>query len=262
VKRPLIFLAFVLAVSQSITGSSVAFQEDENDPVRAVQLIKNAVRARGGDAYLKIRTTVTEGQFTAFEKGVSGNPQPFIDYIVYPDRERTEFGKGKNKFIQTNSGAAGWVYDSAQKMIREQNDEQVKRFQQGIRHDLDNLLQRGWSEDGAKLVYVGRREAWKNAFSEAVRIDFADGNSVTIHFDTRSGLPMMTEYKRGSGPTSTREQVRFFRWVDFGGIQYATIQDSYRDDVQIGRVSYDSVRFNEPVPDKLFEKPQDAKKVK
>src|SRR5437762_171074 len=99
--------------------------QDDNDAAKAEALIREAVKTRGGDAYLKARSVIGRGTYTAFEKGESGLPEGFVDYVVYPDRERTEYGKGDHKLIQTNSGATGWIYDATQKMIREQKEEQV-----------------------------------------------------------------------------------------------------------------------------------------
>src|SRR5262245_42378813 len=76
-----------------------AQQDDENDPAKAAALIKEAVKARGGDAYLRVTTMVSRGQYTSYDKGVSGNPVSFVDYIAYPGRERTEFGTGNDKFV-------------------------------------------------------------------------------------------------------------------------------------------------------------------
>ncbi|HWP45083.1 MAG TPA: hypothetical protein VNO14_17705 [Blastocatellia bacterium] len=261
-RSKLLAVLTLLSIAALAGRAHPAQEQEENDPARAQALIEGAIKARGGAAYLGVRRIVSQGQYTQFEKGVSGLPQSFIDYIVYPDRERTEFGKGDHKFIQTNSGDSGWIYDAPQKMIRDQTDEQIKNFQQGIRHDLDNLLRLSWKEPGAKLVYLGRREAWRNTFSEAIRIDFADGNSVTLHFDTRSKLPLMTEYKSVVEDKTTDNQIRYFRWVDFNGIKFPTIQDFYREGQQTARVAYDSVQFNEEVPEKLFEKPASIKEVK
>lgn len=235
---------------------------DENDPVKAAALVRDAIAARGGDPYMKINTVESRGQFTPFEKAVSGNPTPFVDYIVYPSRERTEFGKGDTKFIQCNSESANWVYDANQKMVRDQKEEQVKQFQQSLRYDLDNLLRAASRQSGVKLFYLGRREAWRNTFSEALRVDFNDGGSATIHFDPRSKLPMMVEYKTVGEEGTINNEVRYFRWVEFTGIQFPTIQDSYRNGKQSGRVSYDTVTVNASVPDKLFVKPSNIKEVK
>jgi hypothetical protein len=244
-----------------------AIAQEGNDTAKAEALIRDVIKTRGGDAYLKVRSVIGRGTYTAFEKGESGLPSEFVDYVVYPNRERTEFGKGDHKYIQTNSGDEGWIYEAAQKAIRPQTEEQVKNFTEGLRHDLDNLLKQGWQEQGTKLIYVGRREIWKNTFSEAIRVEFADGLSLTLHIDARAKLPLMIEYARKYKNEDGEErlgdnQVRFFRWINFGGIQFPTIQDSYRNGKQTMRVNYDSVNINAQIPDKLFAKPNNIKDVK
>lgn len=258
--KSVVFL--LLAIALSFNSIGLALEQDENDPAKAEAVIREAIRARGGDRYLNVRTVLSRGLHTPFLKGVSGDPSSFVDYIAYPDRERTEFGKGDRKYIQTNSGTSGWIYDGAQKIIRDQTEEQIKAFQQSIRHDIDNLLRNRWKEPGAKLIYIGRREAWKNTFSEAVQIDSSDGSSVILHFDPHTKLPLMSEYKsiREGGTSNT--EVRYFRWVEFGGIMFPTFQDFYRDGQQTGRASFDEVSFNVDVPEKLFVKPSNIKEVK
>lgn len=255
-----LFILILLAMSSPATTGFA--QDDENDLARAAALVRDAVKARGGDLYLGIRSVVTRGQYTGFDKGVSGDPTGFVDYIVYPGRERTEFGKGDTKTVQSNSESANWVYDAVQKMIRDQTEEQVKNFQQGLRFDLDHLLKTAVEQKGVKLVYLGRREAWKNTFSEAVRVDFDDGGSAVMHFDARSKLPLMIENKTITSEGTANSETRFYRWVDFGGIQFPTLQDFYRNGKQSARVSFDVVSFNESVPDKLFAKPLSIKEVK
>ncbi|MGA9774050.1 MAG: hypothetical protein WBV94_33775 [Blastocatellia bacterium] len=258
----LLLVALVLIALVSVPATINAQEQDENDQAKAAALIREAVRARGGDAYLKFRTIASRGQYTPFDKGLSGNPIIFVDYIAYPNRERTEFGKGDSKLIQTNSESANWVYDAKQKMIRDQKDDQIKQFQQGLRYDLDNLLRVASAQAGVKLVYLGRREPWRNQFSEAVRLDFADGGAATLHFDTRTKLPLSTEYKQITEEGTANNEARYYRWVDFNGVLFPTLVDSYRDGKQSARVSFDSVSITESVPDKLFAKPASIKEVK
>lgn len=255
-------LALLLIALVSVPATINAQEQDEQDPAKTAALVREAVKARGGDAYLKFRTVVSRGQYTPFEKGLSGNPSSFVDYIAYPSRERTEFGKGDSKFVQSNSESANWVYDAKQKMIREQTDEQIKQFQQGARYDLDHLLRVASSQSGVKLVYLGRREPWRNQFSEAVRLEFADGGMATLHFDSRTKLPLSTEYKLVTEEGTTNNEARYYRWVDFNGVQFPTIVDFYREGKQSARVSFDTVSITENVPDKLFAKPANVKEVK
>ena len=260
--KSLKLLALLLIAFVSAPATINAQEQDENDPAKAAALIREAVKARGGDAYLKFRTVASRGQYTPFDKGLSGNPMTFVDYIAYPGRERTDFGKGDNKFIQSNSESANWVYDGKQKMIREQTQEQIKQFQQGARYDLDNLLRVASSQAGVKLVYLGRREPWRNQFSEAVRLDFTDGGAATLHFDTRTKLPLSTEYKQVTEEGTANNESRYYRWVEFDGVLFPTLVDSYRDGKQSARISFDSVSITEGIPDKLFAKPANIKEVK
>jgi hypothetical protein len=257
-----LFARALVVVAAILPATMIAQDTDENDPAKAAALVREAVAARGGEAFLKVTSLESRGQFTPFEKAVSGDPTPFVDYVVYPMRERTEFGKGDTKFIQTNSETANWVYDANQRMIRDQKEEQVKQFQQGARFELENLLRTAAKQSGVKLVYLGRREAWRNTFSEALRVDFEDGGSATMHFDSRSKLPLMVEYKSVGEEGPVNNEVRYYRWVDFAGIKFATIQDSYRNGKQSARVSYDTVSFNVVLQDKLFAKPSNIKEVK
>jgi len=255
-------VVLVLVAVSIILSSANAQEQDDNDPAKAAALVRAAVAARGGDVYMKIHSVVSRGQYTPYEKAVSGDPVAFVDYIVYPGRERTEFDKGDNKFIQTNSEISNWVYDAKQRMIRDQKEEQVSQFRQSARYDLDNLLRVAAQQTGVKLFYLGRREAWRNTFSEALRVDFTDGGSAILNFDPRSKLPLSTEYKSvGEGGTASNE-VRYYRWIEFSGINCPTFQDFYRDGKQTARVSFDTVSFNETLPDKLWVKPLSIKEVK
>ena len=242
--------------------TSRAQEQDEHDPAKALAAVQAAIKARGGDPYLKIRTITSRGQYTAYDKGVSGNPQSFVDYIAHPGRERTEFGKGDEKFIQSNSELANWVYEAKQKMIRDQTDVQVKDFQQNARFDLDNLLRAAAAQANMKLVYLGRREPWRSTFSEAIRVDYTDGGSATVHFDLRTRLPLSLEYKVVTAEGTANNEARYYRWVEYNGVQFPTIIDFYREGKQTARVTFDEVTFNTPLPDKLFAKPTNLKEVK
>jgi hypothetical protein len=262
VKSLKLSIVVFLISSTGFAFNFAAQEQDENDPAKAAALIREAIAARGGDAYLSIRSVVSRGQYTAFDKGVSGDPVSFVDYVAYPLRERTEFGKGDTKLVQANSDGNGWVYDARQKMIRDQKEDQIKQFEQSARYDLENILRSTSKESSAKLVYLGRREAWRNTFSEAMRIDFTDGSPATLHFDPRSKFPIMIEYKTVGEEGTVNNEVRYFRWVDFNGIKFPTIQDSYHNGKQSNRVSVDTFVVNSTLPEKLFAKPSNIKEVK
>jgi hypothetical protein len=156
------------------------------------------------------------------------------------------------------------VYDAQAKQIKEQTEEQIKSFKHGYRCDIENLLHFAASDKSAKLTYLGRKEPWRSQFSEAVRVEYPGGDAATVHFDSHTHLPLCVEYKSAApeGTAQVLTQMRFFRWVEYGGVLFPTIQDAYRDGQQSAHVNYDEVTFNAPLPDKLFVKPASVKEVK
>jgi hypothetical protein len=256
-----LLLALVFAIAL-MPGRNQAQEQPEPHPEKAAALIHASIAARGGDKYLGVRTLVGRGEYTSFQKGKSTIPQSFVDTIVYPDRERTEFGSGDHKYVQTNVGTTGWVYEGDRRLIEDQKEDQIKLFEQSARYDLDIMLRKGWQERDAKLVYLGRREAWPQTFSEAIRIDFSDGGSETIYFDRQSKLPIMNEFKIITGDGTRSDSVRYYDWLEYDGVKFAHIQDTYRDKLQTARTLYVSVKINVEVPDKIFAKPANIKEVK
>src|SRR6266852_4494950 len=75
---------------------------------KAEKIVQRAIQAVGGDSYLNVRTVTGRGFFTDYKDGVSQIPVKFIDYIAYPDRERTEFTGGGARIVQTNDREQGW----------------------------------------------------------------------------------------------------------------------------------------------------------
>src|SRR5262245_58346932 len=128
---------------------------DPNDPKkveRGVELVIQAVQGRGGERFLSYTGIVSTGMFTQFDKGLSQIPIQFIDWIVYPDKERTEFGKGKkkNRRIQVNVGKTGWVYDGDAETLKDQTDKQVEEHLEGLEFDIDRLLRAAAKGDGVE----------------------------------------------------------------------------------------------------------------
>src|SRR6476646_3936225 len=82
-----LFLSAHAALPQS---DKPALSDDE----KAQQVIQRALKAVGGERYLQVKTVTGRGLFTNFADGISQIPQKFVDYVVYPDKERTEFSGG------------------------------------------------------------------------------------------------------------------------------------------------------------------------
>lgn len=251
-----------------MSGCAVAQTESPTPDDKAEKIIQKAVQAVGGDTYLKVQTVIGRGFFTEYRDGVAGIPLRFVDYIAYPDRERTEFSGGGNRTIQTNNREQGWIYDHAAITLKDQSPQQVAEFRNAMRSSMENLLRGWWRKEGAMLTYVGRREASLGRRNEAVRLTYGDGFWIEFEFAATDGTPAKVIYKRKQKNLDTEEmeevneEDRLFRLITASGVTAPYVIDHFRSGVQTSRINYESIEFNKPLADSLFAKPASIKAVK
>lgn len=235
---------------------------------KSQQIMNRAIEVLGGTSYLNVRSVVGKGLFTSFQDGVSQIPVRFLDYIVYPDKERTEFAGGGIKTIQTNVGDTGWVFDGSVKTITEQSAGQVEDFKRSMRTSVENLLRGWWKQEGGKVSYVGRREAGLAKRNETVRLTYPNGFWIEYEFGARDGLPAKIIYKRShKNPDSgdaeeTSDEDQLFKPITVDGVTAPWVIDHYTNGKQTSRVSYESIQYNQALADTLFAKPDNVKKMK
>ncbi len=230
---------------------------------KAEAILQRAIETLGGRAYLDIRTIIGRGLFTQFQDGRSGLPSQFLDYLIFPDRERTEFRAQGVRTIQTNVGTTGWIYDGATRTLRDMTPKQTDDFRFAMRTSVDNLLRGWWRKEEAQLSYVGRREAGLARRNEAVRLTYRDGFSVEFEFGAKDFLPAKSLYKRTiENQEEVAEEDRFAQYIKIGGVTLPLVIDHFRAGVQTSRINYELVEFNQSIPDSLFARPIDVKALK
>jgi hypothetical protein len=243
-------------------GEAKATAQAGND-AKAEEIVRRAVEAQGGSAYLGVKTIIGRGYYSQFDKGFSLPPQTFVDYLVFPNRERTEFRGARGRAIQTNDGDRGWLFESSTRSLTDMGPEQVADFRLAMRTSTDNLLRGWWRAEGARLTYLGRREAGLAKRNEAVRVTYPDGFTVDYELGAKDGLPAKTLYKRKNAEgEEVSEEDRFASYKTINGLTVPFVIDHYRAGQQSSRINYDSVEFNPPIPDTLFAKPANIKAIK
>lgn len=229
---------------------------------KAEAVIKKAVEMLGGDRYLQVKTQIGRGKYSILREGNVLSFQTFIDVIVFPDNERTEFKSAGIKTVQTNSGNAGWIFDGSAQVLNDQTPEQVEGFKRGMRASLDNLL-RGYWRGKAELSYVGKREAGIGKRNEVVKLTYEDDFAVEFEFSATDGMPMKAMYKRlNPDNEDVKEEDRYAQFVDVQGINTPFIIDHFTNGAQTSRINYESIEFNKNVPNTIFNKPANIKILK
>jgi hypothetical protein len=235
---------------------------------KAEAIINRAIEVLGGNAYLNVKTVVGRGFFTAFQEGISQIPARFLDYIAYPDRERTEFTGDGIRVIQTNTGESGWLFDGATKTLSDMKGTQIEDFKRSMRTSVENLLRGWWKKENATLSYVGRREAGLARRNEIVRLTYPDGFWIEYEFAVKEGLPAKVVYKTtkkkpdSDETEENNEEDRLARPIAMAGVTAPWVVDHFINGTQTSRINFESIEYNQPLADTLFAKPANIKSLK
>lgn len=257
-------LLFILTSLAVLAHAQKADPKDPRNQEIGADLIKLAIAARGGDRYLGFKTILTAGQFTPFDKGLSQSPVQFMDWIVYPDKERTEFGKGKKKDrrIQVNIGKTGWVYDGDAQTLKDQTDQQIRAHLEGLEYDIDRVLRSTWKEPGAEVRFAGREELRPGERADVVEIKLKSDQLLSLWLDRSTHLPINLIYEKIEDGKLLKREVRFFQYIVYDGVKFPNIVDFYRDGLQESRINFQTIKIDAPMPDELFAKPANIKAIK
>jgi hypothetical protein len=253
--------------------SPLAAQEKPAAPsaentAKAEAVVNRAIEVLGGNTYLNVRTVVGRGFYTFFADGISQIPSRFVDYIVYPDKERTEFRGDGILNIQTNAGDSGWLFDGATRSLSDMKPNQIEDFKRGMRTSVENLLHGWWKKEKATLSYVGRREAGLARRNDTVRLTYPNGFWVEYEFAVKEGLPEKVIYKKTEKKPDSEETVenteedRLQKPIAIAGVTAPWVIDHFTNGVQTSRINYESIEYNSPIADSLLAKPTDIKKLK
>jgi len=241
-------------------GQAPAQDKPEADNAEAI--IERAVEYLGGPKYLNVTSQFSRGRFSIFKEGVVVSFQSFVDVIVFPDKERTEFKSTGIKTVQTNVGDTGWIFDGNVERIKDQDESQVESFKRGIRTSLDNLLRGQW-RGHATLSYVGKRQATLGKRNDVVKLSYDDGLTVEFEFAADNAQPAKAIYTR-SGPDGeeVKEEDRYAQFVEVEGIRSPFIIDRFTNGAHSSRINYESVEYNRSIPESIFAKPSNPKDLK
>jgi hypothetical protein len=243
-----------------VSAAHFAVAQSQSDP-RADVVISKAIKVMGGDRYLQVQSQIGRGKYSIIRENGVVSFQSFVDVIVFPDKERTEFKSGGSKTIQTNSGKTGWIFDGDQEVIKVQTEDQVANFTRGIRVSIDNIL-RGYWKGEAELSYVGKRPATLGKRNDVVKLTYNDGFVIEFEF-ADDGTPAKALYKHFNADNAeVTEEDRYAQFIDVDGVQTPFIIDRYTNGEQNSRINYQSVEFNKPIPDSVFAKPSNLKELK
>jgi len=264
----LVILSVFLLSSASSFAQTPGPSQTPSIDEKSQKIIDQAIAALGGQAYLNVQTVLGKGFYSDFKEGTPQVPSKFVDYLIYPDRERTDFTQSGIKTIQTNDRETGWMFDGNVKKISDQSAAQVAEFKRTMRASVENILRGWWRNEGGTVKYIGRREAGLAKRNETIRLTYPDGSWIEYEFGAKDGMPAKVIYKRMRKDMDLAEMVEtteedYLRsFVNIDGVNAPWVIDHFVNNKQTSRINYDSVQFNQKFPDALFAKPDNVKAIK
>ncbi len=229
---------------------------------RGERVVREAVAALGGEAFLRMQDRVEAGRAYSFYRarlaGLS-RMKIYARYLTRPEppqagffglRVRQALGKDEDAVALFLEDGTGWdvTYRGAKPIPVEEG----KRFQETQLRNVLYLLRMRLGEPGLILEGMGR-EVVDNQPAEVVEITDADNRVVTVWFHESTKLPVQQRAFRRTGGDRSEEVTTYAKFRDVGGgVQWPHTIVRTRDGEKIFEQFSESVVINQNLSDTLF----------
>ncbi len=247
-------MAMILAFGLIMFSQPLLRGQDEE---KIKKLFQDAIQALGGDPYLKVTDMTSEGNYFQFDReGNSSGLVKYSDYTKLPDKSRYELGNRKKELDVTVFNLEkkqGWILEG-QKDTREATPEEMKDFQNDVKHSIETIFRFRYKNSENKLFYLGPSDDAVNL--EMVKLIDPENDEVTIYFDRMNKLPAKLEYQvidaRG---IHYREVVEFSQWHMVQGVNTPMRMDTSRNGHHLSQQFVLKIVYNTGLQDSFFVKP-------
>lgn len=227
----------------------------EQSAAKAKALLQGMIQALGGNAYLKAQDSTCRGRLGTFgHSGMLSNYETFVDYVKFPDKDRTEFSKKRN-IINIANGNQGWVLDRGG--VSEEPASQIADNQSQLQLDLDYILRYRLNQPGMIFRYIGADVVDLNE-ADWVEIDDPQGHEIRIAIARLTHLPVRKEVAMRDPVTHVRTELVDY-YSNFHNVDGVTLyfgQTEIRNGMKVFQVFYDpdGCRVNSGLQDSFFTK--------
>ncbi len=213
------------------------------------QIINQAVAILGGGAFTDVKEIHTTGRFFSFNKGQLSGSDLFADYIKFPDMERTEFGREKNKSITINKGGEGWVFEPRDKEWGPQPAKQAEDFAVGFKTSFDYVLRFVLNHPQTTIQNIGS-EVIDFKRADIVELRDAQKNRIRLSLDRQTHLPLKMQVRRADD-AALREEI-YANWHEFQGVMTPLLVIRSTGGVKMMEIRLETASYNTGLSDSLF----------
>jgi hypothetical protein len=218
---------------------------------RSNQILDQMLQALGGDAFLEVKEIHTTGRFFAFTRGELSGGDTFVDYIKFPDMERTEFGKDRDKSVTINRGMEGWRIEG-RKDPEPQSPGQTKEFLSDFKTSFDYVL-RFVVHHPQTTVQVLASEIIDFKRTDVLELRDTTKNRIRFFVDRNTRLPVKMQVRKAD-ESSVREEL-FGNWHRFQEVMTPLFVARFKDSIKTMEIRAETVNYNSGLSDNLFAPP-------
>ncbi len=244
-------MTIVLACATGTAAQEKAYLGPTESAAKAKEIIQRSIQALGGDAYLKAHDVYCEGRYAQFStQGVLSGYERVFDYVMFPDKNRTEYSKKRN-IIYVNNGEKALSLDRGG--VEELPEERGKAYVEGLKADIHHLFRFRMNEEGLVFRYAGHDMVDLKPV-DWVEITDRDRRVTKIAFAQSTGLPVQANYVTRDPETRVRtEDTEYFsNYHRLGGIETSLRIWKETNGRMVFQVFWDTCQYDTGVSESHF----------
>ncbi len=224
---------------------------DPGDP-KGRELLQAMVTALGGDAWLNLKDSVTQGRSAAFYLGAPTEQIiPFWQMHRTSGEDRIEFTK-KRDIIQIFAAGQGVevTYKGRQYLPKKDVDDVLRRRA----HSVETVA-RVWMKDPAATVFYMGTDTVGRRLADKIRIITATNDNVTLELDTQSHLPLrrVFRWRNTTYKDFDEDTEEYDGYQPVQGFQTPFNITRYHNGELVQQRYILDVKYNVGLPDALFD---------
>jgi zinc protease len=230
----------------------------EEDQARALEILRRAHQALGGQAFLEQRTQISRGSGTMRTPGV---PQPtpilsLVTYNVFPMKKRSELQFPTGTMVQAFDGATGWVGTIMQASEGVTGGADVRPLTQDITAQVKQQQLYGFDvlREAGKPGYTARplADAEVNGKpAQVVELADAEGHATQFFVDAETNLITKVAFTTNGRTT----EAVYSDYREVSGVEVPFQTHVSQDGQPLLEITLSEAQVNAPVDEELFKKP-------
>jgi hypothetical protein len=243
----------VLCVLLAGVSAAAPVQTAQSNEDKAHTLVSQMVTALGGQAYLTVQDSYSEGRYGRFHNEVMAASNVFFRYWKWPDQERYEITEQRDVVYIFQGDREYEVIYRGSTELNPQKDDNVRQALLRRRHTLDVVLRTWLNAPGTILLDEGPTVA-ESRMAEKVTIINANNDSVTVLISTDSHLPIAKIFSVRDPQSRERDEEAeiYGNWRMVQGVNTPYSIQTKRNGQLIRTESLSSITYNTHPPESYF----------